>query len=189
MKLKVITSNPGKVREYQKSFDDMGIEMEHHHIPYDEIQTSELEEVVEKGMEEIRSKGIRDFIIDDSGLFIDALKGFPGVYSAYGQKTIGNQGILTLMKGVENRKATFKCCIGCDIGGKTIIVTGECQGVIIDEERGNGGFGYDPIFSPDGVRTFSEIGIEEKNTMSHRGNAVRLLRDRLVAEGFTEAKH
>ena len=109
MKLKVLTSNPGKVREYQKAFSDLGIEMEHHHIPYDEIQTSELEEVVKKGMEELRSKGLKDFIIDDSGMFVHALKGFPGVYSAYGQKTIGNKGILTLMEGVEDRAAKFKC--------------------------------------------------------------------------------
>ena len=94
MKLKVITSNPGKVAEFQKAFADMGIEMEHLRLPYDEIQTSELEEVVEKGMAEIRAKGVRDFIIDDSGMFVNALKGFPGVYSAYGQKTIGNAGIL-----------------------------------------------------------------------------------------------
>ena len=188
MKLKVITSNPGKVREYQESFADLGIEMEHHHIPYDEIQTSELEEVVEKGMQEIRSKGLRDFIIDDSGLFIDALKGFPGVYSAYGQKTIGNQGILTLMKGIGNRSARFKCCIGCDIDGDTVIVTGECEGIILDEEKGDGGFGYDPIFSPDGRRSFAEISTEEKNTMSHRGNAVKLLRDALIAKGYYRAK-
>ena len=179
MKLKVITSNPGKVAEFQKAFADMGVEMEHIRLPYDEIQTSELEEVVKKGMEEIRSKGVRDFIIDDSGLFIDALKGFPGVYPAYGQKTIGNDGILKLMEGVEDRKATFKCCIGCDIDGQTIIVTGTCDGYIIHEARGNEGFGYDPIFSPDGKRSFAEIGIEEKNTMSHRGNAVKLLRQAL----------
>ncbi len=188
MKLKVLTSNPGKVREYQKAFDDIGIEMEHHHIPYDEIQTSELEEVVEKGMAELRAKGLRDFIIDDSGLFIDALKGFPGVYSAYGQKTIGNQGILTLMKDIKDRGAEFRCCIGCDIDGETIVVTGRCRGTILHEERGDGGFGYDPIFSPDGKRSFSEISVEEKNTMSHRGNAVKLLREQL-SKHVSEQKH
>jgi XTP/dITP diphosphohydrolase len=180
MKLKVITSNPGKVAEFQKAFADMGIEMEHLRLPYDEIQTSELEEVVEKGMAEIRAKGVRDFIIDDSGMFVNALKGFPGVYSAYGQKTIGNDGILKLMEGVEDRSAVFKCCIGCDIDGRTIIVTGTCDGYITHEARGSEGFGYDPIFSPDGKRTFAEIGIEEKNTMSHRGNAIKLLRDALA---------
>ena len=180
MKLKVITSNPGKVAEFQKAFADMGIEMEHLRLPYDEVQTSELEEVVEKGMAEIRAKGVRDFIIDDSGMFVNALKGFPGVSSAYGQKTIGNAGILKLMEGVEDRSAVFKCCIGCDIDGRTIIVTGTCDGYITREARGSEGFGYDPIFSPDGKRTFAEIGIEEKNTMSHRGNAIKLLRDALA---------
>jgi len=180
MKLKVITSNPGKVAEFKKSLSDLGIEMEHLHIPYDEIQTSELEEVVKTGMKEIRSKGIRDFIIDDSGMFVDTLKGFPGVYSAYVQKTIGNKGILKLMENIDNRKATFKCCIGCDINGNTIIVTGECNGYILDHAVGSNGFGYDPIFSPDGKRSFAEISIEEKNTMSHRGNAVKLLKTELT---------
>ena len=189
MILKVLTSNPGKVREYQKAFDDMGIIMEHHHIPYDEIQTSELEEVVKKGMEELRAKGRKDFIIDDSGMFVHALKGFPGVYSAYGQKTIGNKGILTLMEGIEDRSATFKCCIGCDIDGRTIIVTGKCEGIILEEERGKEGFGYDPIFSPDGKRSFAEISVEEKNTISHRGNAVKLLREQLIATGLLSGKN
>ena len=118
MKLKVITSNPGKVAEYARSFADLGIGMEHYRLPYDEVQTSDLEEVVSKGMDEIERKGVRDYIIDDSGLFVDALKGFPGVWSAYAQKTIGNPGILKLMEGVGDRGAEFRCCIGCDISGQ-----------------------------------------------------------------------
>jgi XTP/dITP diphosphohydrolase len=184
MKLKVITSNPGKVAEYSRSFADLGIEMEHFRLPYDEVQTSDLAEVVSKGMDEIEKKGVRDYIIDDSGLFVDALKGFPGVWSAYAQKTIGNQGILRLMDGVEDRGAEFRCCIGCDIAGQRIIVTGICRGVIIDSERGEGGFGFDPIFSPDGDRTFAEIPIEEKNSMSHRGNAVSMLIEEMKKRGL-----
>ena len=179
MKIKVITSNPGKVAEYQKAFDDLGIEMEHYRLPYDEVQTSDLQEVVNKGMDEIIAKGVRDFIVDDTGLFIDSLKGFPGVWSAYAQKTIGNKGILKLMDGVENRGAEFRCCIGCDIGGKRIVVVGVCRGVITDCEKGTDGFGFDPIFSPDGKLTFAEMSVEDKNKISHRGNAVRLLIDAL----------
>lgn len=179
MKLKVITSNPGKVAEYQKAFDGLGIEMEHYRLPYDEVQTSDLEEVVNKGMDEIIKKGVRNFIIDDSGLFVDALKGFPGVWSAYAQKTIGNKGILKLMEGVEDRGAEFRCCIGCDIDGRRIVVTGVCRGFITDSERGSDGFGFDPIFSPDGKLTFAEIPIDVKNGMSHRGNAVKLLIEEL----------
>ena len=184
MKLKVITSNPGKVAEYQKSFDELGIEMEHCRIPYDEIQTSDLREVVEKGMDAIIARGIRNFIIDDSGLFVDALKGFPGVWSAYAQKTIGNKGILRLMEGVQDRGAEFRCCIGCDIGGERTIVTGECRGVIACAEKGTDGFGYDPIFSPDGERTFAEMPLDEKNAISHRGDAVRKLIEALKAKGL-----
>ena len=181
MKLMVITSNPGKVAEFQRMFGDLGIEMEHVKVPYDEVQTAELEEVVLKGMEALRATGLKNFIIDDSGMFVDALKGFPGVYSAYVQKTVGNDGVLTLMEGVENRDAVFKCCIGCDIDGETIIVTGECPGKILHEARGTEGFGYDPIFSPDGKLSFAEIPLDEKNEISHRGNAVKLLRKELEA--------
>ena len=184
MRLKVITSNPGKVEEYRRSFSDLGIEMEHLRLPYDEVQTSDLSEVVSKGMDEIISKGVRDFIVDDSGLFVDSLKGFPGVWSAYAQKTIGNKGILKLMEGVEDRGAEFRCCIGCDVAGERIIVTGVCRGVIIDSERGEGGFGFDPIFSEDGARTFAEIPVGEKNETSHRGNAVRLLIEEMKRKGL-----
>lgn len=179
MKLKVITSNPGKVAEYQKAFDELGIEMEHYRLPYDEVQTSDLEEVVNKGMDEIISKGVRNFIVDDTGLFIDSLKGFPGVWSAYAQKTIGNKGILKLLEGVKDRGAEFRCCIGCDIDGRRIVVVGVCRGFITESEKGTEGFGFDPIFSPDGKLTFAEMPIEDKNQISHRGNAVRLLIEQL----------
>ena len=184
MKLKVITSNPGKVAEYQRSFDHLGMEMEHYKLPYDEVQTSDLAEVVDKGMDEIISKGVRNFIVDDSGLFVDALKGFPGVWSAYAQKTIGNKGILKLMEGVEDRGAEFRCCIGCDIEGQRIIVTGICRGTITESETGDGGFGFDPIFTHDGVRTFAEIPVDEKNDVSHRGNAVKLLIEEMKRRGL-----
>ncbi|MCL1978832.1 MAG: RdgB/HAM1 family non-canonical purine NTP pyrophosphatase [Methanomassiliicoccaceae archaeon] len=175
MRINIITSNPGKVKEYQLYFNEHGIETVHLRMPYDEIQSSDLEEVVRKGMDELRSKGVSDFIIDDTGLFIDHLKGFPGVWSAYVQKTIGNEGILKLMGGVGSRSAKFKCCIGCNLNGRDIIVTGICDGVILEEERGTEGFGYDPIFSHDGQRSFGEIPMDEKNAVSHRGNAARLL--------------
>ena len=184
MKLKVITSNPGKVAEYQRSFDHLGIEMEHLRLPYDEVQTSDLAEVVDKGMDEVISKGVRNFIVDDSGLFVDALKGFPGVWSAYAQKTIGNKGILKLMEGVEDRGAEFRCCIGCDIEGQRIIVTGISRGTITESETGDGGFGFDPIFTHDGVRTFAEIPVDEKNEVSHRGNAVKLLIEEMKRRGL-----
>jgi len=175
MILKIVTSNLGKVEEFRKAFADAGIGTEHVPAAYDEIQTADLEEVVRWGMRELRNKGMKNFIIDDSGLFIDSLKGFPGVYSSYVQKTVGNDGIIDLMRGRKDRGAEFRCCIGCDIKGETIVVTGVCRGRIMKKELGTEGFGFDPIFSADGERTFAELPMEEKNVISHRGIAINLL--------------
>jgi len=175
VKLKIITSNPGKVLEYREALASFSIDTEHIRIPYDEIQTSELNDVVKHGMRTLKELGLKDFIIDDSGLFIDALNGFPGVYSSYVQKTLGNAGILKLMENVNKRNANFQCCIGCNINGNDIIVLGRCDGTILKKEKGTEGFGYDPIFSIDGKRSLAEVPLSEKNKISHRGNAVSLL--------------
>ncbi|MBE6527454.1 MAG: RdgB/HAM1 family non-canonical purine NTP pyrophosphatase [Thermoplasmata archaeon] len=184
MRLNVVTHNPGKVKEYNLALSGYGLEMVHVNREYDEVQTAYLEEVVDKGIKQLAKEGLTDFLVDDSGLFINHFKGFPGVYSAYGQKTLGNKGILKLMEGVEDRGAVFKCCIGARIGDQTIIVTGQCPGEILLEERGTEGFGYDPIFSPDGVHSFAEIPTDEKNIISHRGVALRLFIDELKARGL-----
>lgn len=175
MKLKIITSNLGKAEEFREELKKLNIEVEHQSVDYDEIQSSELEEVVTKGIQALRSEGLCNFVIDDTGLFIDSLNGFPGVWSAYVQKTIGNKGILKLLDGEENRKAEFRTCIGCDLDGDTIIVMGVCKGFITEREEGSEGFGYDPIFSHDNKRTFAELPLDEKNSISHRGKAIRLL--------------
>lgn len=188
MKLKVITSNPGKVVEFREEFSRLGIEMEHLPHGYDEVQSSDLEEVVRKGMKYLRSDGLSDFIIDDTGLFIDGLKGFPGTWSAYVQETIGNEGILKLLEGLDSREAEFRTCMGCDLGGETIIVMGVCRGSITLEETGSGGFGYDPIFTHDGERTFAELPADIKNSVSHRGKAIRSLVDEVEKYRSAEAE-
>jgi XTP/dITP diphosphohydrolase len=175
MRLKIITSNPGKVIEYREALSSFSIETEHVRFPYDEIQTSELQDVVKHGMRSLKALGLKDFLIDDSGMFVDALNGFPGVYSSYVQRTLGNAGVLKLMENVSDRGANFQCCIGCSINDHDIIVIGRCGGVILKEEKGTEGFGYDPIFSADGERSLAEMPISEKNKISHRGNAVGLL--------------
>lgn len=184
MKIEVVTHNPGKVREYQKAFEGYGVEMGHVNREYDEVQTAYLEEVVDKGMKQLHSEGLRDFMVDDSGLFINALGGFPGVYSSYVQKTLGNDGVLKQMEGVEDRSAFFMCCIGLWYGDERIVAVGKCPGVILEEARGDGGFGYDPIFSPDGIHSFAEIPTEDKNVISHRGRALSQLIDQMGSRGL-----
>jgi XTP/dITP diphosphohydrolase len=118
----------------------------------------------------------RPVMIDDSGLFVDSLGGFPGVYSSYVFKTLGCEGILRLMEGVEDRSARFECCIGFMApGGEPFIAKGVARGSIAREMSGSGGFGYDPIFVHEGhTQTYAQLDIGDKNRLSHRGRAMEL---------------
>lgn len=125
-------------------------------------------------------------IADDSGLCVDALGGEPGIFSARysgGSDKDNNALLLEKLKDVpyENRTAKFVCCMSCVFpDGERIVCTGEVYGKILDEPRGNDGFGYDPLFfyEQSGV-TFAEMGGEEKNKVSHRRNAIKLLAEKL----------
>ena len=165
------------------ALEPLGFELEQRSEEIEEIQADTLEDVVRDCMRQLRAKGLQNYIIDDSGLFIDALGGFPGVYSAYVLKTLGCPGIIKLLAGVEDRGARFRCCIGCNVAGMgEIVVSAESTGSIIEKERGRGGFGFDPIFVPSGYdKTFSELPLEEKNRISHRGKAINSLSERLSA--------
>ena len=175
-KLKFITSNRGKFSEVSEILARHGIEVMQENIPCPEIQADTLEEVVSFCLDWLGDKEV--YLIDDSGLFIDELGGFPGVYSSYVFKTLGNEGILRLMSGVpeDKRTAHFETVFGIGgASGKKLLFSGVCDGRISSEIMGAGGFGYDPIFIPaagDG-RTFGEMSRDEKNTLSHRGDAVR----------------
>ena len=118
---------------------------------------------------------------DDTGLEIEALNGKPGVFSARYAGENNNaaanmQKVLTEMDEIKNRKARFKTAIALIMNGKKIVFEGIVTGSIIREKRGNNGFGYDPIFIPDGFdKTFAEMDLNEKNLLSHRGKAFKKL--------------
>jgi len=118
-------------------------------------------------------------VVDDSGLFVDALGGFPGPYSSYVQQTIGISGVLRLMKEAGDRRAAFKCAVGyADVTrGLEAVFLGEAKGYVRTRPAGKGGFGFDPIFSPFGIsgKSFAEMSDEEKSRLSHRGMAFRKL--------------
>ncbi|OPY33236.1 MAG: Non-canonical purine NTP pyrophosphatase [Methanomassiliicoccales archaeon PtaU1.Bin124] len=172
--LRLVTGNMHKLQEFQHGLGQLGITVSLLKADCDEVQADTLEEVVRSCLDQIADQGHEDFILDDSGLFVHALNGFPGVYSSYVFSTIGNDGILKLLNGSEDRTAHFECCIGCHLCGERIIVTGRSSGEITMGPRGSDGFGYDPVFQPDGAqRTFAEMGLEEKGRYSHRGDAMR----------------
>ncbi len=151
-----------------------GYVLEHIDTAYPEIQADTLEETIVPGLTWLVSKLDRPVMIDDSGFFVDALKGFPGVFSSYVFKAIGCEGILRLMEGRADRSARFECCIGFVApGDEPSIAKGVANGTVSPEMRGSGGFGYDPIFVNEGLtKTYAELDVEEKNKVSHRGKAI-----------------
>jgi XTP/dITP diphosphohydrolase len=169
-----VTTNEGKYREVAKGLGKVGIDCEMLDMDYPEVQCDSLEEVVTSSMKWLSGKMEGDFLIDDSGLFISSLGGFPGVYSSYVYRTIGPEGLLKILQGVKNRAAEFRCCFGLNWKGEDRLFVDVAEGSITQEKRGEGGFGFDPIFIPTGESaTFAEMPIEEKNKLSHRGKALQ----------------
>ncbi len=178
---KLITHNVHKYHEMKKVIPSLEME----DMEYPEIQADSIEEVVEFALNYLAERIDGNFIIDDSGLFIHSLNDFPGVYSAYVFRTIGNEGILKLMEEIEDRRATFKTVIGLRVEGENFKFVGLCHGKIATEPSGTNGFGYDPIFIPEGYdRTFAEMSTKEKNRVSHRGKAIRKVASFLEKFGF-----
>lgn len=122
-----------------------------------------------------------DCFADDTGLEVEALNNAPGVYSARyaGEQRSSEDNMLKLLKeldGVANRKACFRTVIALVLGGEKYLFEGKIEGVIVETPRGSSGFGYDPVFRAEGYdRTFAELTLDEKNTISHRALAVQQL--------------
>ena len=170
MKITFITSNKGKQAEVSAMLPCQVIQRD---MGYPEIQADTLQDVAHYGLDWLRYQVDGTFILEDAGIFIYGLQNFPGVYSSYVYQTIGNQGILQLLEGADNRGATFRSVIGLYDGEEHFFI-GECPGSIAKEARGKHGFGYDPIFIPEGSqRTFAEMEPAEKNQYSHRASAVK----------------
>lgn len=175
MTLAFVTSNKNKFEEAEKVANEYGIEIEHRNIPYIEIQADTVVEVVKPSAQQAYKISGQPCFVEDAGLFINPLKGFPGPYSSYVFKTIGNQGILRLMKSLEDRRAEFRSAVGfCGADAEPKVFQGKVTGTIAEEERGSKGFGYDPIFMPDRGEggTFAEMSMEMKNVLSHRAAAI-----------------
>jgi len=169
------TSNTNKVSEANKVGQKYGIVFSQVNVMYPEVRAENCSEVAEEGVRYAYSKIQRPIVVEDSGLFIEAFGGFPGPYSSFVQHKLGNDGILKLMDGVTDRRAKFISAIGYFDGDDVRIFEGVVDGFITCEKRGGGGFGYDPIFMPEGSeKTFAEDH-KRKNEISHRSKATELL--------------
>lgn len=176
-----VTSNKGKLLEAKEKLSAVDVEVVQQDIGYPEIQGDNLEDVARFGVEHIQKTLNHPFILEDAGLFIDVLNGFPGVYSSYVFHTIGCKGILKLLKDVDmgKRKAFFRSVFAYKEPDRNpVFFLGECHGRISTRELGDHGFGFDPIFIPVGdTRTFAQMDVREKNCFSHRGKSLEKLMD------------
>lgn len=186
------THNENKIKEFDRILKPLGISV----VSADECGMK-LPEVKETGKTfaenaELKAKSAceatgRPCLADDSGLMVDALGGRPGVYSARyaGEGATDEEKIEKLIIELKDtpdgeRTAHFVCAICCCFpDGSKVEVEGKCDGSIGFAPRGNNGFGYDPIFFTEDNKTFAELSSNQKDAMSHRGNALRLLSDKL----------
>ena len=171
-----VTSNIHKFNEARQVLGEHKVATAMLKIQNVEIQDNNKDRIAKASVTEAAKKCNLPLIVEDAGLFIKTLNGFPGPYSAYVYRTIGNQGILKLMKNAKKRDAYFHSVVAfCNPEEPPICFHGRAEGKISLEARGNLGFGFDPIFETFASRgkTFAEITLMDKNRHSHRAKALR----------------
>ena len=170
------TSNRGKLEEARTILAPFGISVEQFDGKGTEIQADTNSEVAAYASRGASRAAGRAVLVEDAGLYVDSLNGFPGPYSAYAFKTIGVAGIIALLKPSPSaRAAKFVSSLAyCEPGGAPSLFEGTVRGAIIGRPRGRKGFGFDPIFVPDGgTRTFGEMNLKEKCAVSHRAKSMK----------------
>lgn len=201
-----LTGNKGKLEEAQHHFKPLGFEVRQLNVPEGTIvepQSTDLHEVAQaKIAQALQHLPTQEsmLMVEDAGLFVDALNGFPGVYSAYALDTIGCQGMLKLLSHLDSedpvqskslRACSFQAVAAFWDGSKVLFGHGACPGSIASQQDGEDGFGFDPIFVPLDLdehgepveggglgvlsthgKTFAAVGLEEKHAFSHRRKAL-----------------
>ena len=164
MKIIYVTGNKYKIELAKKILEPLGIEIEQKKIYCPELQDNEIEKVSQFSAKYAANQLNCAVIKNDSGLCIEALKGFPGPYTAYCEDTITESGIIKLMQGVENRNADFVEVISyCEPGQEPVSFFSHNKGTISQTAQGENGWSYDKIFIPDGQsKTLAEIDDEER---------------------------
>jgi len=169
------TSNRGKLEEARAILRPFGISVEQFDGKGVEIQADTNLEVAEFAARGASATAGRPLLVEDAGLYVDALSGFPGPYSAYVFKTIGADGLVKLLANYHSRNARFVSSLAyCEPSGEPATFEGTVKGTIASRARGKKGFGFDPVFVPrGGTKTFGELTVEEKCRVSHRAASMK----------------
>ena len=177
MEFFIATSNVNKVREIQAI---LNAPVEQVEIDLSEIQAIDVEEVIEHKAREAYLRLGRPVLVEDTGLSIHAWNGLPGALVRWFLKSIGPAGICRMLDSFPDRSATAKTCLGLFDGTQVQVFTGQINGSIATEPRGEHGFGWDAIFIPAGSeKTFAEMSAEDKGAISMRRKAVDLFKSYL----------
>ncbi len=173
--VKFVTGNPNKLREAREI---LGVDIQLADPgELEELQTIYVEELIRHKAEEAYEKIGAPIIVEDTGLVFHAWNGLPGALIKWFLATVDNEGLIKMLCGEKDRKALAQCYIAYNDGSEIRVVKGEISGTISETVRGDGGFGWDKIFIPEGHdRTFGEMAPEEKNSFSMRKRAFENLR-------------
>lgn len=179
-RLILVTGNPNKSIEAERI---LGIPLLSVSISLPEVQAATVEEITHHKVEAARTTGHGRFIVEDVSLGFDALGNFPGPYIRWLLEAAGGKGLGAIAAALEDRSARARCCVGYWNGSDVRIFTGEVPGEILAAPRGRQRFGWDAWFVPRGSgKTFAEMTDGEKDAVSHRGAAYRMLAAHLAAE-------
>jgi XTP/dITP diphosphohydrolase len=181
----LVTGNVHKFNEARLTLSEFGLSTAMLNVETIEIQADKVENVaVASALDAVRKYRL-PLIVEDAGLFVEALNGFPGPYSSYVFLTIGTDGILRLMSNVNKRNAFFESVVAFFSPELKMpkCFYGKIAGKITEHIRGSQGFGFDPVFRPEkSGKTLAEMSIAEKNACSHRAEALRRFADWYVSE-------
>jgi XTP/dITP diphosphohydrolase len=174
----LLTQNKHKLKELTPLFEEYHVPFRTTTIEKTEIRADDVEQVALAAAKAAFHLLKTPVVLDDTGLYIDALGGFPRAYPAFVLNTIGKAGILKLMLDTDNRRATFVTAVGYADSLREKTFVGKMEGTISFREAGDEGFGYDPIFVPTGYEcTYAQLSFREKTGISHRTRAFRAFLD------------
>jgi len=184
-KLILVSSNPNKAIEAERILRMPLLRVA---LTLPEIQAADVEDITRYKLEIARTKGYHRLVVEDVSLGFDELGNFPGPYVRWLLEAAGGKGLAAIAYALNNRAAKAQCCVAYWDGEEGHVFRGECIGEVLVEPRGTQNFGWDPWFQPRGsTKTFAEMTAEEKDRISHRGDAYRRLAAHLEKEAARSA--
>ena len=183
------TSSDSKFAEAELVMAEFGVRLGRLRTKGKELQSDDVALVASAAAADLASTHRTPFFVEDTGLFVKSLAGFPGAYAAFVNRTIGPSGLLRLMAGYSERSAEFVGAVAYVEGSRRPrVFEGRLKGSISLRVRGGHGFGFDPVFVPEGMkRTLGELSLKEKCLVSHRSRALRAFGEWLVSRKIRES--